>query len=290
MVQLYEYGRSERNQYWKLDSGIALSTDSLRKHLSNNNFTALKQTTKPCLRELYIRSQRGLLSYEGLPLRELRRFTAQRALPDSTKTALNSTKALKGLLEKADDDATFGHFTELPPELRQIILLHYFHSLVVREVCYKQQPPITLVSRNLRKESLPLFYECCKFTIDAVADLETVPCKLVPDIRRPPFIQNTTIENFAHIKSLRLRFRNLRAHIQIDLHNNNNPVVSANIYGFRWPVWFDETIQAGNRRFLSELRKLTMSVVAREGPLKLRVSDIDEMCEMARQIIESTVP
>jgi len=184
MVQFYQYGRSGRNTYWKLDSGIALSTDSLGNNLSNNNFTALKKSTKPRLRELYIRSQRGLLSYEGLPLRELRRFTAQRALPDSTKTALNSIKALKGLLEKADDDATFGRFTELPPELRQIILLHYFDSLVVREVRYKHQPPITLVSRNLRKESLPLFYECCKFTIDAVANLETDPCKLLPELVR----------------------------------------------------------------------------------------------------------
>jgi len=103
-------------------------------------------------------------------------------------------------------------------------------------------------------------------------------------------VQNTTIENFARIKSLTLHFRNLEAHIHIDLRNKNNPVVFASIFGFKWPVWSHEAFKAGNERFSSELRTLTMSAVAREGPLKLRVSDIEEMCEMARQVIESTVP
>lgn len=92
-----------------------------------------------------------MLSYERLPLSELRKFTAQRALLTNTDTTLNSVKELKRLLEKADDDATFGRFSDLPPELRQIVFLHYFNSLVVREVRHKQQPPITLVSHSVRR-------------------------------------------------------------------------------------------------------------------------------------------
>jgi hypothetical protein len=47
--------------------------------------------------------------------------------------------------------------------------------------------------------------------------------------------------------------------------------------------------EAGDERFFSELRVLTMGIVAREGPLKLRMSDIEEMCEMSRQNHDSTV-
>jgi hypothetical protein len=85
---------------------VLRSALSLREHLNNEDFTTLKNTTKPRLEELYIRCQCGLLSYEGLPLRELRAFTAQRGVKVDNKATLNSIKALKGLLEKADDDAT----------------------------------------------------------------------------------------------------------------------------------------------------------------------------------------
>lgn len=149
MVQLYDQGGFPGpgpNEYWKLDSGTALTTHSLREYLSNKDFTTLKQTTKPRLSELYIRCQRGLLSYEGRSLRELREFTAQRAVLVDSKATLNSIKALKGLLEKADDDITFNRFPDLPPELRQIVFLHYFDSLVVRDAWYKHQPPVNLLS------------------------------------------------------------------------------------------------------------------------------------------------
>jgi hypothetical protein len=280
MVQLYEDGTNGSNTYWKLDSGVALPTRRLRKRISNMDFATLKKTTKSRLRELYIRLQRGLLCYEGLPYRELRHFASQRALAVSTEATV-SFKALKGLLEKADDDVTFERFSELPPELRQNVFLHYFDSLVVRKVRYKQQPPIALVSRKLREESLPLFYERCEFTIGAVGDLRTVPCKLVPDTLATPFLQSTAIEHFARIKSLNLIFHNLGVYIQLDLHNKDNPVIFAEVSR--------ASGEAGDERFFSELRVLTMGIVAREGPLKLRMSDIEEICEMSRQNHDSTV-
>ena len=280
MVQLYEDGTNGSNTYWKLDSGVALPTRRLRIRISNMDFATLKKTTKSRLRELYIRLQRGLICYEGLPYRELRLFASQRALAVSNGAKPDSFKTLKGLLEKADDDATFERFSELPPELQQIVFLHYFDSLVVRKVRYKQQPPITLVSRKLREASLPLFYERCEFTIGAVGDLRTIPCKLVPDIHAAPFLQNTAIEHFARIKSLNLKFHNLGVYIQLDLHNKDNPVVSAQVSRSAGEV--------GDERFFSGLRALAMGIVAREGPLKLRMSDIEEICEMSRQNHDST--
>lgn len=286
MVQLHDQDGLRAcgsNEYWKLDSGAALSKCSLLERLSNKKFTTPKEIYRSRLDNLYVRCQRGLLSYEGLPLRELRKFAAQRALPIDNKATLNSIKALKGLLEKADDDITFDRLSELPPELRQIILLHYFDSLVVREARHKQQPPVTRVSRKLREESLPLHYECCEFAIDAVDDPRTKPGRRVPQLQAAPFVQNTTIENFARIKALTLLFHDLGAHVQLDLRDKDNPVVSA------WVLWFisgsytDGAVRVGKQRLISELRALAMSIVAREGPLELRLSDLEEMREILRR-------
>lgn len=79
------------------------------------------------LRELFVRHQRGLLSYEGLTVGELRLFVVQRGL--SSTTAAKATAAtLKARLEQADEDATFNWFTELPPEIRQQVFEQYFAS------------------------------------------------------------------------------------------------------------------------------------------------------------------
>ncbi|GAB7330334.1 hypothetical protein MBLNU13_g01969t1 [Cladosporium sp. NU13] len=80
------------------------------------------------LRELFVRHQRALLSYEGLTVGELRLFVVQRGL--SSTTAAKATAAtLKARLEQADEDATFNWFTELPPEIRQQIFEQDFESL-----------------------------------------------------------------------------------------------------------------------------------------------------------------
>jgi hypothetical protein len=280
MVQLYEDVANGSNTYWKLDSGFALPHRRLRHRIRNMDLPTLRKTPRSRLSELYIRLQRGLICYEGLPIRELRNFAAQRGLVVSTE-AFKSFKALKVLLEKADDDTTFERFSDLPPELRQTVFRHYFDSLVVRKARYKQQPPITLVSRTLREESLPLFYERCRFTIGAVGDIRTTPCKLVPDIHSASFLQNTAVEHFRRIKSLNLEFHNLGVCIQLDLNNKDNPRVSAQVQR--------ASGEATDERYFSELRAFAMRIAAREGPLKLQMSDIEEICEMSRQVHDFTV-
>lgn len=275
MVQLYPHATRPNgpNRYWKLDSGTALSVSFLRSYLSEASFTTPKRITKSRLIELYIRCQRELLSYESLSLRELQNFAAQRAVPIGTKSTLHSLEALKKLLEKADNEATFERFSELPPELRLMVFSHYFDSLVVRETPYKHQPPITLVSRTLRRESLPLFYERCNFTAGANYDTRTIPFKIVPDVHAALFMRNT-YANFARVRSLRLEFRKPWAHIQLDLSNKDNPVVSAKI---------GRATRITHERLLSEVRWRAMRITAREGPLKLRVGDIEGMCEVVRK-------
>lgn len=287
MVQLSE-DVTKSNTYWKLNSGVAMPNRRLRHRIRNMDLPTLRITPKSRLRELYIRYQRRLICYEGLSIHELRHFAAQRGLAVTNNATLNSFNALRALLEKADDDATFERFSDLPPELRQIVLIRYFDSLAARKVQYKQQPPITLVSRTLRKESLPLFYERCEFTIGAVGDLRTTPCKLIPDIHGASFLQNTAVEHFARIKSLNLEFHNLGVHIKLDLNIKDNPVIFAQV------SHYERTAQCaagepGDERFFSELRAFAVSIAAREGLLKLRMSDIEGICEMSRQVHDSTV-
>jgi hypothetical protein len=281
MVQLHE-DVTKSNTYWKLNSGVSLPNRRLRHRVRSMDLPTLRKTPASRVRELYIRFQRGLICYEGLSIRELRRFAAQRGLAVSTEATRNSFKALRAILEKADDDATFERFSDLPPELRQIVFLHYFDSLADRKVRYKRQPPITLVSRTLREEALPLFYERCEFTIGAVGDLRTIPCKLVPDIHAASFLQNTAVEHFRRIKSLNLEFHKLGICIRLDLNNKDDPVVSAQVQR--------ASSEAADEWFFSELRAFAMSIAAREGPLKLRMSDVEEICEMSRQNHDSTVP
>lgn len=151
------------------------------------------------LRELYIRHQRGFLSYERLHIRELRLFVKQRGLP---RTAI-TTAALRAQLEQADEDATFNRFSDLPPELRQQIFEHHFDSFDVSRNHLSTpggQPPITLASRQTRLEALPLFYSRCRFNFRftvTVAGHGLHPCV-------QKFVSKTTAHNFARIRFLRL--------------------------------------------------------------------------------------
>ena len=66
------------------------------------------------------------------------------------------------MLEEADDQATFSKVGALPAELRESIYKLYLSSLKTEG--FPSQPPISKVSRPIRKESLPLFYRICRFT------------------------------------------------------------------------------------------------------------------------------
>jgi hypothetical protein len=120
MVQFrdFSYGvcKVPRNKYWALDSGESRGTIYLLEVLKlRRHYHHSKKWRR--FKALYVRCQRGLISYEGFSARELKLFVKQRALtiePNKKPTI----PALRRLLEQADDDATFDRFLELPPETR----------------------------------------------------------------------------------------------------------------------------------------------------------------------------
>lgn len=290
MVQLYTFSPWDQagpGNYWKLDSAYRCQKRGLRKRLEESGHSAITSGcgTTARLRLLYIRRQRGLLSFEGLPLHELRHYANLRGIlvdPDATATIV------KAQLEKADNEATFNSFTELPPEIRQIIFQYYYESLPSHRCApRKYQPPITMASRMIREESLPLFYDYCGhlkiFSDGPVA----VPYKLSPSTSAARVLQSTPTHLLGRIKSLRLNFFNLGCNVPIDLRNCDEPIgnVIINREGYSNRSWnATGATEARRQHVISALRTLAASIAARPGPLKFRTSDIDDMGEMLRRI------
>jgi hypothetical protein len=119
--------------------------------------------------------------------------------------------AFRAKLEKGDDETTFDHFLDL------LVHTHYFKSLDYpipsgRYSRYKCQPPITFVSRDTRRESPPLFYKSCVFSVVTMRALGILAWTFDTALCRKPsaFIDNTSIHNFARIKTFDLDFSTSR--------------------------------------------------------------------------------
>jgi hypothetical protein len=70
------------------------------------------------------------------------------------------------VLEAADEEAEFSRVEDLPLELRVHIYTLYFRSLQKLE---EPTPPlISKVSRLVREESLPVFYNTCTFVVKVI--------------------------------------------------------------------------------------------------------------------------
>lgn len=94
---------------------------------------------------------------------ELQQFCASRKIPFPKVPSGKAELIL--VLENADDNPHFEGFSELPAELRVRIYEFHFESAYERGTFLGPpgQAPITRVSRLLRKESLPVFYDVVRF-------------------------------------------------------------------------------------------------------------------------------
>lgn len=282
MVQYLDNGgrRLNANDYWKLDPGDHLKSRILRQRLEEKTFAVLKRVNNTRLRALYVRCQRGLMSYEGLSFRELKLYAAQRGIkitvfPKATPTTI------KAQLEQADEDATFNRLDDLPPELRLMIFQHYYNSLMSTErPKNREQPPLTLASRITRQESLPLFYNSYDLQLDSGGSA-LIPYKFRPWHATARLLQCIPTHSLARIKSIQLNFYDLNVGVTLDLRNKDDPVGKISTWlnghnGFRDP-----------RQQLSRaLRSFTISTATREGPFRFQLSDVEEMGEMVSKIIK----
>ena len=164
MVQYLEVGDSvEPNAYWKLRRRYRRNTSAIKDFLDNHNFYCPRNASKEHKLYLVDRFDRGLLSYGGYRQKDLEAFAKDRGLAIPRK---GSKAQLIDALEDADDHTTFVRFMELPAELRTTIYELHLRTLEVpQRAC---QPPICLVSRQLRLEALPLYYDGRCLTIDII--------------------------------------------------------------------------------------------------------------------------
>jgi hypothetical protein len=300
MVQLQEwnYYNPVVYYYWKLDSGdpINYKKHILLEMLRDKHYTC-KSRTLVRIQEHFVRCQRGLLSYEGLSIRELKLFTKQRGIPVTIgkKPTLSS---LKAQLEQADDDLTFDRFSDLPPELRQKIFQQYFDPFgqylnssgrygFGRPV-RGGQPPITMASRQTRREALPLYYSRCQFDITRPAASNCDIMGIDENIVQKAFVQNTPIHDFALIRYFTLMFhiprsrinRNDYVYFTVNINDDECPVKVSHFVGHEGIVAHQLDIKTSgdevdrvNELFMLEPRAVIRSIAARGGPMKLQKND-----------------
>jgi hypothetical protein len=146
--------------YWKLGFDKDTAAPRAIAYLNANGYTCRQNATKRFALDAVGRYQRGLISYERFSMAELKVFCKARGLPSKATTVSRLARAL----ERADDAATFRRFFKLPPELRVMIYELHFQSFDDIDARHSQ-PPLTLASRQLRTEALPLFYKCATFTM-----------------------------------------------------------------------------------------------------------------------------
>lgn len=227
-----------------LHGGDYLLARTLRDELQRRDFPVMNSTAnKVRLRALYSRCQRGLMSYEGLSLNELKLYVAQRALPPILSQK-KTVSILKAQLEQADDETTFSRFSDLPPEIRQIIYNLHFKFLDTCTSTNKYQPPITLASRGIRHESLPLFYECCEFSVLTSGNRhaqKSFNMALHAGVRA--FVETTSAQNLARIRKMYIRFDDLGITLRMNLENKATPIRVSRASNLVYPQGPDQTHQ-----------------------------------------------
>lgn len=212
MVQVSDHNDNKGSKdWWKLDSGKRHGARALLQILKDKNYSHTSKSKGVArLRALYVRCQRGLMSYIGQPIRELKMYLTRRGLPGVDQ---GNKAALREQLEQADEDVNF-RLCDLPPELRSIIFSYYFDSVVeFNNARLKDQPPISSASRKLRQETLPLFFERFAFAFECSQYVD----RLVTGIER--FLSRTTAHSFALIRHFTV-WNGWDMKLTVDFHNN----------------------------------------------------------------------
>jgi hypothetical protein len=291
------YNFAGHSSYWNLKDGELLNKDDLYNKLYWNNFHVLKSTKADRLRELYVRSQRGMRSYEGVNRKELEHYITQRRIP-LPDMVLATMEDLKRQLEQNDDENnTFHRFLDLPPELRERIYAQYFDTYN-EDDNPKCQPPISYASRTVRRESLPLFYECCLFSIRAatgiqqdlppIADDQNITDVLSRD--SSAFMKSISAQNLGRLRWLRMNFLGWELQLILYAKDQKDPIRISTPYKVDLKCSGDKAKHERRERMYSELRAIALDVAAREGPLKLRGGDLERMYETVRIAFEELYP
>lgn len=225
----------------------------------------VKATRKERTIETLHRFERGLLAYDLSSKSELQIFVRDRGLQDTIPATALKHKIIKRL-EAADDTATFDRFLDLPPELP--VMVYEFHFESFGPIDIAEQPPITMVSKDIRRESLPLFYQvsCFTFTITPGNDSSSGP---ILDNGSRLILNRLTDNQLARIENLHLRIkydRNFYVEWHVNLFNPDGVCRTRfKGVGFKVSTYF---------------QKMAEDIVDRNGSRKLRREDFEALVKM----------
>lgn len=282
------------DHYWKLETVTYLKDTSLdhefqRLKLYRN--AHLSKQRKVCL---CARAQQGYLSYDIYGLAELKDFARRRKipLPHGRLTAA----LLVRQLERADKNTKFPRFSELPPELRQAVSEQYFASLAKERMkLVFKQPPVTMASRLLRTEALPLFYRMITF------ELEVRKCRSFPKDyyrvhKRPNWIldrgsgdlvDSISDENSRLIRRLAITLQPVtsRQHVRLMLEFEDEGGVTLEKFEFDW-------LRGGSvvKRLVKESEAIVKDVVEREEVHKLKKADVERLQDAVDRVLNDWEP
>lgn len=156
-----------RHDYWKIQAHSHLSVEQIKDVLNKRGAQIISDASEEQLRRQLQRSELGLLHYAQCSDDEMRGFIRARGLEvsrDSLEEKDNTREELIDTLEQADDQRTFAQFFELPGEMRNRVYTAHFADF--EQPLYEpSQPPIAHASKQLRAETLKLFYSECNFRV-----------------------------------------------------------------------------------------------------------------------------
>lgn len=172
------------HNYWEVPHDSAAAVDQVENVPNEPGAQIASDASAQQLRKHLSPSELGLLEYAHCSDDELRSFLGARGLTMPRNESAAKEHARGGLieaLERADDQRTFTTFFLLPRELRNHIYALYFADF--KEPLYApKQPAIACASKQLRAETLKLFYSECTFRLllwlgDPVRD--SLPCSML---------------------------------------------------------------------------------------------------------------
>jgi hypothetical protein len=253
------------DKYWRRGMAEKHTKDDLKDFLNKRGFYHKKSEKLSRLEVLAERCDRGHLSYEGCDVAQLRQFVKHRGLKMASPSKANKKQLVQhledadGLNDKFEDSREFPRFLELPPELRNAVYTFYFNALGVIPQRFSQ-PPLCKVSRELRAESLGLFYEHSTFSISMTRCLLTTGDVAI-NHQSKLFRDSILLPDFTRIKHLS---------IELEVGSFFSAVGT-------WTIDLTSGMSTANSscRRRQEMQQVVDDVMAREGPNKLRKSDIE---------------
>jgi hypothetical protein len=179
-------------------------------------------------------------------------------------------------LEKADDCLTF-RLLDLAAELRNHIYTYYMDSLHTVPTRFVQ-PPICAASRQLRHETIPLFYSRCRFSFDFTMCQDHWDYLFLNDDTRS-LLAGVKQQDLALIKIFELNLINYDREGPprddgwvVDLNNQEDSVRS---------LWndFDFTTYERAMHLMKTvaIREVVVRVLGRPGKLQLWVADVEAL-------------